>query len=423
MNEEKLILSADEAVIPFLRYAKNLQITEVVVPEGVQVLSSKVFEDCANLKTLHLPKSVTNIDLKCFHRTGLESVYYAGSRYEWNQVEICPTGNQKLVQADFHFAQTDPRDEEVFEPGDGEKAQLFGKIRELLNGGDGKFHIVAPELCVEGVCTKPGDMSLLIFPKGSTMLIDTGYVSNLEKVKGFLEGIGLQKLDYFVFSHCDGDHVSNAQTIADLILAKEGGMIGQFLSSGQIFGPYVPPFFAFLEERGIPLDKNVRAGRSFDIDGVKLEILGPNEEDMEMDVNKGDCRNNQSMIMKFTYGEASYLTCGDLYALQENRVIERYGEQLKVGIWKCNHHGAYTSNTPNWVEALGGEVVFCLSNDNGDTALALRMQERGIRYFTTGCQGLLLISADRNGIYEVQTQYHNGLRMFQKLQFWNTNKP
>ncbi len=421
MSEEKLILSADVETIPVLEYDQNETITEVVIPEGVKVLRSKAFQRCTNLKTVHLPKSLTNIDLKAFHKAGIQDLYYNGSRYDWNQIEICPTGNGILGSCRIHFAQTDPRDEESYLPGDGDKSLLYSKIHSLLNGGDGKLHIIAPELCVEGVYTKPGDMSLLIFPRGSTMLIDTGHYYNYPKVKEFLTGIGLKQLDYFAFSHTDGDHVSNAQDIADLILSKNG-RIGQVLSTGQIYGPFVPNFFAFLQKEGISLDMMVRAGRVYDIDGVKLEILGPTDEDMTMDSNDGACRNNQSMIMKFTYGNASYLCAGDLYEPQEDEVIRRYGEQLKVDIWKCNHHGAYTSNTTRWMDALGGEIAFALSNDNGDTVLAQRMQEHGIRYLTTGCQGTFMISADTDGVYEVETQYHNGLRMFQRVQHWNFDK-
>lgn len=418
MPDEKFVLPENVEVVPFLHYAKNEQIVDLVVPEGVKVLGAKAFSACANLKSVHLPKSLTNIDMKCFEKGNLEEVFYAGSRYDWNQIEISPTGSQALVCKKLHFAETDPRDDMPYEPGEGDKELLFSQIQTLLNGGDGRLHIIAPELCVEGVCSKPGDMSLLIFPKGSSMLIDTGYLANYSKVQAFLTGIGLKRLDYFVFSHCDSDHVSNAQAIADLLLAQPEGRIGQFLSSGQVFGQYVPSFFAFLRERGIPLDMDVRAGRVFDIDGVKLEILGPTEEDMIMDINDGACRNNQSMIMKFTYGSASYLTAGDLYEKQEAEVVRRYGEQLKVDVWKSNHHGAYTSNTPIWMEALGGKIVFSLANDNGETPMTLALQGRGIQCLSTGCQGLLLISASADGTYQIRTQYHNGLRMFQRPQYW-----
>lgn len=418
MPSEKFVLPADVEIVPFLHYAKNDQIGELVVPEGVKVLGAKAFSACTNLRTVHLPRSLTNIDMKCFEKGCLEDVYYAGSRYDWNQIEISPTGSQALLCKNLHFAETDLRDEVRYEPDEGDKELLFSQVRSLLDGGDGRFHIVAPELCVEGVCSKPGDMSLLIFPEGSTMLIDTGYLANFEKVQAFLTGIGLKRLDYFVFSHCDGDHVSNAQAIADMVLAQPGGRIGQFLSTGQIFGQYVPSFFAFLREQGIPLDMQVRAGRVFHIDGVKLEILGPTDEDMTMDVNDGTCRNNQSMIMKFTYGNASYLTAGDLYETQEAEVVRRYGEKLKVDVWKSNHHGAFTSNTPVWMDAVGGKIMFSLANDNGETPLTLRAQARDIQCLSTGCHGLIWISAGMDGSYQLRTQYHNGLRMFQRPQYW-----
>lgn len=422
MNENALILPANEPIVGALRYAKNDVLTELIVPEGVKVLGPKAFSTCLNLKTVHLPRSLTHIDMKCFEKAPLTDVYYAGSEAQWNAVEISPTGCQPLLTANVHFAATDALtdtpDPQVY----GDEEAVFSQIRHLLQGGDGQFHIVTPNLCMENVFTKPGDMSLLIFPKGSTMLIDTGYFANVSKVMDFLKGVGLSWVDYFVFSHCDGDHVSNSQAIADYLMEQPGGGIGRFLSTGQVYGPYVAKFIDYLNEQNIPVDMEVRLGRTFTIDGVTLEILGPNEEDMTMDVNNGDCRNNQSMIMKFTYGKASYLTSGDLYAVQEAEVVRRMGERLQSDVWKTNHHGCFTSNTDPWLDAVGGNIVLTCSNDNGDTELAMKLDHAGVSYYTTGCHGLILVSANAEGTYRVLTQYNNGLRHFQRPQNWKLEK-
>lgn len=416
MNEwKKLTVYVGERTIDVLRHAKDTALVEVAVSEGVEVIGAKAFSQCGGLRTVNLPCSLTHIDMKAFEQCPLEDIYYAGTAQQWEEVEISPQGSEPITAARKHFAPGGPAPKKML-PGEDRKEEIFQKIRALLGGGgDGRFHIVSPDLCMDGILTKPGDLTLLIFPQGSTMLIDTGYFKNFPKVMEFLEGTGLKELDYLTFSHADGDHVSNARAIAETLIERRGGTIRRFWWTGQNFGPYVPDAIEYLRGHGTELDLEVRAGRSFTIDGVQVEILGPTEEELASDPSDGEIRNSQSMMMKFTYGAASYLTCGDLYAAQEAAVVGRCGEALRVDISKTNHHGCFTSNTKEWLDAVGGKIIFSCSNDNGSTALAQDLKDRGVDYYSTGCQGTLVISADHEGTYEVLTQYSRGLRCSQRV--------
>ena len=406
-------LTLETQTIGVLSYAKDADVTKLILSEGVEIIGAKAFSQCENLRTVCLPRSLTHIDMKAFELCPLEDIHYAGTERQWAGVEISPQGSEPISSARKHFIPGDPAPSVSIED---RKEEIFRSIRTLLaQGGDGRFHIAAPDLCMDGILTKPGDLTFLIFPQGSTMLIDTGYFKNLPKVMDFLEGCGIRSLDYLVFSHADGDHVSNARAITETIIERWNGSIRHFWWTGQNFSSYVPDAIAYLRAHGTELDLEVRAGRSFTIDGVQVEILGPTEEDMAQDPADGEVRNSQSMMMKFTYGAASYLTCGDLYAAQEKTVVHRLGSALNAAISKTNHHGCFTSNTKEWMDAVGGKIIFSCSNDNGSTALVQDLEDRGVDYYSTGCQGTLLISADREGTYEVLTQYGRGLRCSQRV--------
>lgn len=416
MNErKKLTVDAGERTIDVLRHAKDSALEEVAVSEGVEVIGAKAFSQCGRLRALYLPRSLTHIDMKAFEQCPLEDIYYAGTAQQWEEVEISPQGSEPITAARKHFASGGPAPKGLT-PGEDRKEEIFRKIRGLIkNGGDGRFHVVSPDLCIDGILTKPGDLTLLIFPRGSTMLIDTGYFKNLPKVMEFLEGAGLKDLDCLVFSHADGDHVSNARAITETLIEKRNGTIRRFWWTGQNFGSYVPDAIEYLRAHGAELDLEVRAGRQFTIDGVRVEILGPTKEELALDPSDGETRNSQSMMMKFTYGAASYLTCGDLYAAQEAAVAERWGGALRSDISKANHHGCFTSNTKEWLDAVGGKIIFSCSNDNGSTALARELKDRGVDYYSTGCHGTILVSASAEGVYEVLTQYDWGLRCSQRV--------
>lgn len=407
MNEKKRTLGG---TIGALSCAKDSALEELELLEGVKVVEAKAFSQCENLAVLRLPRSLTHIDMKAFEGCPIQDIYYAGSAEEWAAVEISPQGSESITAARKHFASGGASCAALRPQGDN-KETVFRTLRDLIaSGGDGRLHIASPDLCMEGVLTKPGDLTVMVFPRGSTMLIDTGYFTNLPKVVEFLDGIGLKQLDYLVFSHADGDHVGNARAIAERL-----DTIRNFWWTGQCFGQVVPLLIEYLQERGTCVDLEVRAGRQFTIDGVQVDILGPTEEELTLDSADGETRNSQSMIMKFTWGETAYLTCGDLYAAQEQTVVRRWGGQLRCTISKTNHHGCFTSNTAQWLDAVGGKIIFSCSNDNGSTALAEDLARRGVDYYSTGCNGTLLISADHAGCCMVSTRYDWGLRCIQRV--------
>lgn len=416
-----------QRVVEVLQYTEDLGLVEVYVPEGVEVIRPKAFCGCENLKTVHLPQSLTHIDMKAFDGCPLEDIYYAGTAAQWMELEISPILSSSIIAARKHFLGEENETKKVIgsyaerqiDPdkiGEDHQSEILAQIRQLLaKGGDGCLHIIIPSLCMENVLTKCGDAQLLIFPQGTTMLIDTGFMSNWPKVREFLEGIGLTHLDYMAFSHGHKDHVGNCQAIADMLYGHEGGGIGHLWWTGQQFGDIVPAFVEYLQGKGAQIDQAVRIGREFVIDGVRIQILGPTEEELQVSGIGFEWCNSQSMIMKFTYGQATYLTAGDLYAAQEYVVVDRWGETLRSHIVNTNHHGNFTSNSKRWLDAVDGKIYFSCSNDNGNTILERDLEARGVAQYSTGCQGTLMISASPEGEYAVKTQYERGMKCLQRV--------
>ena len=71
---------------------------EVVIPEGVTTIEANSFEDCVNLKTVHLPKSLKTIGEYAFHLNPIESVYIK-DLMSWLNV----TGYIPCAIADYYF--------------------------------------------------------------------------------------------------------------------------------------------------------------------------------------------------------------------------------------------------------------------------------------------------------------------------------
>ena len=400
--ENSILMVPAVCTIPVLAYSQTEYI-EVFVPEGVEIIEPKAFQYCSSLRCLHLPRSLRYIELKAFEGCPLDEIFFAGTPSEWEQVEISPVKDNTVLTARKHFAV--PGEAAIRVSRTDRSPKIYAQARALLeNGGDGRLHVFAPELMIPGNYFKYGDLMLLIFPHGSTMVIDAGRDDCHLRMESFLDAAGVSNLDYLVFSHSCPDHVGGGPQLIKHIW-KRGGEVRRLWWTGQKHSDEIPQMFEMLREHGAETDDAVRAGRSFEIDGTKADILGPTEEELQDDANKGKIRNGQSMLLRITVGKGVFLTCGDLFEQHEKRAIKRCGSELHADLMKTNHHGGYTSNESDWLDAVQPRTAFSCSNDNGCIRLIEELRRRGVDYASTGCQGLLHFALSADGEIEKTTQY------------------
>lgn len=291
--------------------------------------------------------------------------------------------------------------------------QIIAAVRRALRSkGDGRMYILAPDLSESAKAAKTGDCTLIVFPDGQTMMIDSGVSGSEEKVMNMVRELELARLDYFVLTHPHADHAGNALAVANY-LYDNGGAVGAYYYSG-----YPAPegrkteadIADFMAARGVAADRAVHAGRRWNIGGVTVEALGP----LEAEVNSGNTAdefvNNVSILLKMTYGSSTYLTGGDLYISQELLLIGRLGRRLRADIMKANHHGLYTSNSREWLRAVSPLVMVAENDDVGSSALAGAASGMGIAYYSAGVDGDVLITMDSARNYHITTQYDSDLR-------------
>lgn len=389
-------------------------LTEVVIPDRVRLICAKAFEANGNLETVTIPSSVASIDMKAFNQDPmLKTVIYGGTKRQWEEIRISVNamGNQPLWDAQVEYRETESRSEKDECEGQRDFAgqeliPVLDRARELIRqGGDGDFYVLALNLATDGLAKKPGDCSLLIFPDGKTMMIDSGCDGCRERVLAAVERLNLASLDYFTLSHPHADHVGNAMAIAEYIYGR-GGSIGTYFYTGHPFRNLEPSFAAYLKEHGTKMDNRLRNGDVRQLGAVKMEILGPSEEKMALaHTLTPEHLNSISLIQKFTFGEASYLTGGDLYMSDEREAVAAHGDRLRATVTKADHHGVYTSNCDEWVEAICPEVLLVTSDDIGATLFEERALRMGIGYYSSGLDGDVLVRMTKEGHVELETAY------------------
>ena len=260
-------------------------------------------------------------------------------------------------------------------------------------------------MTVENVTGKSGDCMLLLFPDGQTMMIDSGAPASEERVMQFVKRLGLGHLDYFVLSHPHGDHIGNALKVVKHLYEAMSGSVGTYCYTGFEYKTEEGRLAVYLSEHGTRLQRDVRAGQSFCIGGVTVEVFNPDDEVMHPE-NLGDGPvNNASILMKFTYGKSTFLSGGDLYAGREALLVQKYGSRLASDVAKTNHHGCFTSNSDLWINKVRPKILLSNCDDITWTVFSEKIAAKNIEHYKVSERGLTVISMGQNADYHIETEF------------------
>lgn len=86
-------------------FSGDSSLKSLIIPEGVLTIEQGVFQYCKALKTVVIPASVMSIGQYAFQETGLETVNFAGSEEDWNEISI-GSDNDPLTGATINYNYT-----------------------------------------------------------------------------------------------------------------------------------------------------------------------------------------------------------------------------------------------------------------------------------------------------------------------------
>ena len=208
---------------------------------------------------------------------------------------------------------------------------------------------------------KWGDSCLIFLPDGKTILIDTGFQDYAPLLTLNLMKMGVSKIDYFILSHPHSDHAGGL-FLGDYMLFDHFE-IGQIIYGATFNSIWSDP--QLIENRAalykIPV-MSVKAGDRFEISGIVFDIFNPQEEMVRTSSSITPEVNNGSLVMKMTYKDFTALFTGDIYAAQEAKLVDLYGDKLDSDLLKIPHHGHNTSSTRAWADAVKPEIAVATGN-------------------------------------------------------------
>jgi competence protein ComEC len=241
--------------------------------------------------------------------------------------------------------------------------------------------------------------ALLIKSEEGNILFDSGDLDTKKELIAELEELGVEKIEYAVFTHPHADHIG----AADLVL-----------TTFEVKNVILP----VVDDKDVPTSKvyermitalenneaiNVIAAEpdaEYSVGEVKMKILAPNSADYS-DLN------NYSVVVRVDYGATSFMLTGDAEDVSEEEMLSRYPEsELKCNFYKAAHHGARESNTAEFLKAVSPEII-AVSCGEGNSyghphaeAMA-RLEDPGAVIYRTDLLGRLVFRSDGTTVTKV----------------------
>ncbi len=245
-----------------------------------------------------------------------------------------------------------------------------------------------------------GTSSLIELPGGDCLLADGGgspdnasFDVGERILTPFLLYKRIKTVDTIVLSHPDSDHLNGLLYVAEHFNVRE-----IWATDDESFEPSYFEFLDIIRRKSIRQPEFGEIFGEHENKGVKLEILYPPTDFAEEDSRRRSTNNN-SLVLKVTFGNISFLFPGDIEAPAEKELVATAGDKLKSTVLIAPHHGSKTSSTEEFLKAVSPEyVIISLGWNNRfhfpHQQVMKRYEAFGYKVFRTDRHGAISISTD-----------------------------
>ncbi len=229
--------------------------------------------------------------------------------------------------------------------------------------------------------------STLLVSGDKAMLVDAGNRDDADFIIGYLQKLGISKLDYIVFTHPHEDHIGSGKAVVE---AVDVGKV--FMMDGYDQGISLKLKKA-VEAEGIETQAP-QPGDIASFGDCRIDFLGPEKDYKDV--------NDDSICLKVTHGSSRFLFTGDAGTTPEHDMIDA-GEDLETDVLQAGHHGSSTSNSYYLLrESNPKYAVISCGKDNmyghPHKETVSRFSDLGAEVFRTDQQGTVIATDDGSSI-------------------------
>ncbi len=241
----------------------------------------------------------------------------------------------------------------------------------------------------DGICIRAEDMVILV-DGGSTDRKELGELV----LEPFLKSQGISAVDYAIVSHGDQDHISG---LREFLEEDRGIQVRNVILpwSGRGSGDRIYEELEKLAQEHGASVKWMRRGDKISGRSLELRCLYPGPEDHG---GRALDRNEHSLLLLITYGQAGILLTGDMSTQGEERWLRR-GEVPTVQVLKAAHHGSAYSTGKAFLERVRPRLAVISSGEGNryghpSQETLKRLEDMGIGWYLTQERGAVTVRTD-----------------------------
>lgn len=237
--------------------------------------------------------------------------------------------------------------------------------------------------------------STLFMTKNECILVDAGTNKSEQTLKAYLQNIGVEKINYAIFTHPHEDHIGGADMIIN-DFDVEKVIMPEADTDTKTYNSLISALEKF---ENTEVYKAV-SGDEYTVGDIKMTLLAPNSESY-------DGLNNYSVVVKLEYGNSSFMLTGDAEVESEKEIMIQYSAaKLKCDFLKVGHHGSSTSTSEAFLNAVDPKIatISCgLDNKYGHphSETVQKLEAKGITYYRTDKLGPIVFECDGTEIVKV----------------------
>ena len=243
---------------------------------------------------------------------------------------------------------------------------FFGVETGVIGGNSALVPLVDDEnaFSLHVIDMGQGD-ALLLSKDGKYALIDAGETmspserESREAIFAYLDSLGVKKLEFLLLTHQDYDHIGSA---LDVLKRYDVGVV--YDNGVEHTSKTYENLMTYLVEEDVNY-KIVRDGDKVTSPwtGVMIEVVSP-PQDLLYSGMKADVNEN-SIVLKVTYGSVSYLLTGDAEEKAEEYILSTKAD-IDADILKAGHHGSSSSSTKSFLAKVTPDVITISCGEDND---------------------------------------------------------